>query len=187
MRAKSFAAAAVISVIVTGLIATTAAASGSASQPVLIQDRCDPVTFNQAGISCAPQRRGTVTLQNLTDGIAKDPGHVLADRDASGWRFQPDEFSVTRGTRLAVKNEGGEFHTFTNVTSTGFTGGCVAEINALFPGLTPNPQCANPDLFATTGVAPGGTLDVPMNATGTYPFQCMIHPWMRTTVVVRNN
>jgi plastocyanin len=40
-------------------------------------------------------------------------------------------------------------------------------------------------VFATTGVPAGGTSTVPTLSQGTHLFECMIHPWMRTTVVVR--
>jgi hypothetical protein len=34
-------------------------------------------------------------------------------------------------------------------------------------------------------ILPGGTMDVPVGSAGTGLFQCMIHPWMRSTVDVR--
>ena len=52
-------------------------------------------------------------------------------------------------------------------------------------GLTPVPECADPDVFPTTGVAPGGTLDVHGLAPGTHNFECLIHPWMQSVVEVR--
>ena len=32
---------------------------------------------------------------------------------------------------------------------------------------------------------PGGEVDVPPLAKGTHKFQCLIHPWMQTTVKVK--
>ena len=65
-----------------------------------------------------------------------------------------------------------------------FGGGCVPPINAEM-GLSPIPECADPSLFGTTGVPPGATLAVGPLDSGTYLFQCLIHPWQRSTVVVR--
>jgi hypothetical protein len=74
------------------------------------------------------------------------------------------------------------FHTFTEVAN--FGGGCVDILNQIL-GLTAVPECANAGvLFATTGIAPGGELEGAPLSSGTHRFECLIHPWMRTTVVV---
>ena len=39
--------------------------------------------------------------------------------------------------------------------------------------------------FLTSGLRAGATHDVTGLAPGTHKFQCLIHPWMRTTVVVQ--
>ena len=57
------------------------------------------------------------------------------------------------------------------------------EINALL-GLTPVPECTIPGIFGATGVAPHEELEgEPLNP-GVHRFECLIHPWMRTTVTV---
>jgi hypothetical protein len=39
--------------------------------------------------------------------------------------------------------------------------------------------------FVTTGIEAGGTLLVPGVSSGVRFFECLIHPWMRTTVHIR--
>ena len=181
MRLKLVVTSAFTSIVLGSLVITTALASSPGSQSVRIQDRCDPLTFNAAHIPCVSHERGTVTLQNLFAIIGKDPQQALRNRDAAGWRFDSDDLTIKRGTKLEWKNEGGEFHTFTPVPS--FGSGCVPEVNALF-GFGLNPICADPTVFDRTGVVPGGTGSVTLYNFGTYDFQCLIHPWMRTTVHV---
>jgi hypothetical protein len=38
--------------------------------------------------------------------------------------------------------------------------------------------------LGATAVAPGGTITVMNLSPGTHLFECLIHPWMRTTVHV---
>ena len=87
---------------------------------------------------------------------------------------------------------GGELHTFTDVTATGFTPGCVPELNqVLFGRPDPGPQCAAVDpasglpvVFLATGLFPGRTIAVDTSTRGTHLYECMIHPWMQATVTV---
>ena len=102
---------------------------------------------------------------------------------APAWRNAPGQLKLPAGGTIEAYNKGGEFHTFTEVAN--FGGGCIAEVNALV-GLTPVPECANAGvLFATTGVAPGDEVETPPLDSGVHRFECLIHPWMRTTVTVR--
>jgi hypothetical protein len=78
-----------------GGTAVVSADGGSSTEKVGIRDRRDPVTFAGARLGCSP---------------------------LGG--FKSDDFGVKVGTTLLVHNEGGESHTFTNVTTSGFTGGC---------------------------------------------------------------
>ena len=87
---------------------------------------------------------------------------------------------------------GGELHTFTDVTATGFTAGCIPEINqVLFGRPDPNPACAAvdtasglPAVFLRDGLFPGRTIPVDTSTRGTIRFECLIHPWMQATVTV---
>ena len=87
--------------------------------------------------------------------------------------------TLAAGGSVTAINRGGEFHTFTQVAA--FGGGCVPPINDAL-GLTAVPECADPSLFGTTGVIPGGCLEVGPIASGAHRFQCLIHPWQRATV-----
>jgi plastocyanin len=171
----------------TALLSLTLALPASAdSQPeVRVNDECDPVTFNQVlgPGACNPSLAGNVTFQQLFGQLGQRPADVLRHRDASGWKYSPDEASYKPGTRLLVKNTGGEFHTFTNVTASGFTGGCVAELNAPL-GLSPNPQCASFPQVIPGALPSGAQLEVSLSSTGQTLYQCLIHPWMRATINV---
>jgi plastocyanin len=119
---------------------------------------------------------GNTTLAEVNAQLAKDGF-------AGAWKYSSDDFTIRAGTAIQVTTTGGELHTFTGVAA--FGGGCVAGINTLI-GLTPVPECANfGALVASTGARPGQTFTVTPQARGTLRFQCLIHPWMRTTVTVR--
>jgi plastocyanin len=103
------------------------------------------------------------------------------------WNNHPDTVELRSGDEISVTVRGGEFHTFSEVDA--FEAGCVPLINQLL-GLTVGPtdaECGGPTgILATTGIAPdgGSTLTVAGLTPGVHLFQCMIHPWMRTTVTV---
>ena len=79
-----------------------------------------------------------------------------------------------------------------DVSTTGFTAGCIPEINqVLFGGPDPNPACAAvdpasglPAVFLRDGLFPGRTISVDTRSRGTHLFECLIHPWMQATVTV---
>ena len=109
-------------------------------------------------------------------------GQLVSMGRAPAWRFAPGRLSLPVGGSIDAYNRGGEFHTFTEVAA--FGGGCVQVLNQIL-GLSPVPECANAGvLFATTGIAPRGELEGAPLAAGTHRFECLIHPWMRTTVTV---
>jgi plastocyanin len=156
---------------------TGSALGASEHRRVTVLDACDPTTFDAA-------------LQN-PDACVRPGGGTTFDRfigqlqtmgEAAAWRFAPSASSQAAGGSIDAYNLGGEFHTFTEVAAYG--GGCVAVLNQIL-GLSPVAECANAGtLFATTGIAPGAELEGVPLAAGTHLFQCLIHPWMRSTVVV---
>jgi len=171
-------------VVLFGIVVATAASNHG--NRVDLKDDCDPATFNAdppTGPGLGPGtcvRGGSTTFANF---IAQ----LQANGSAKGWEFNPSGVDLDAGETLTTRNQGGEFHTFTEVKQ--FGGGCVQLLNDLL-GLTPVPECIPqaapgvPLVFATTGVPAGGTSTVPTLAPGVHRFQCTIHPWMRTTVVV---
>ena len=115
---------------------------------------------------------------------------LVDNGNAPKWRFSRDRFGLGAGGSLSIVNEGGEFHTFTEVAA--FGGGCISVLNDIL-GLTPVPECQPevapgvPAAFVTTGVAPGATRELDGLSPGMHRFQCLIHPWMHSTAVVRDD
>lgn len=159
------------------LSAASATAGASNARRVQVLDDCDAATFNAAlGDPNACSKAGGTTFQAFI-------GQLVTMGRAPAWRFAPQTMQLSAGGTIDAYNRGGEFHTFTEVAA--FGGGCVEPLNQIL-GLTAVPECANAGvLFATTGIAPGGELEGAPLSSGTHLFECLIHPWMRTTVVVR--
>jgi hypothetical protein len=149
---------------------------------VVLNDNCDPATFNAVLGPNACVAHGAAPTVTLGEFFAKlnpvDFGHPA-------WNISPTMLKIDEDESLKVTVKGGEGHTFTEVPM--FGPGCVDQLNVPL-GLTvgaPTPaQCA--DFFANTSVAANGgsTLIVSGLAPGTHLFECEIHPWMRTTVNV---
>jgi len=166
--------------------ATTALAqtkSSQADRPGLAQivalDECDPNTFNA---KLGPDFCHNVTLGAFTtfdDLFAK----AAAGTPDPGWDFEPDTVRIKEGTVLTIADEGGEPHTFTEVEN--FGGGFVAGLNG---GEETIPECSggfkNLDV-AKTRILQGSHIEVTGLKKGEHKFECCIHPWMRTTVVVK--
>jgi plastocyanin len=177
--------AAASALVLGGLSAPAVADGGGDGGPVTVvmQDRCDPATFNAAlgdGF-CVAHHDGGVVLDKLFASIAQDPAGVMANREVRGWRFHPDHVTLRMGQGLVLANTGGETHTFTPVAMYGL--GCVDGVNAFFDNLGLVSVCG-PNAF-DSAVAPGHTSDPLMLGKGMYRFECMVHPWMRTDVTVR--
>jgi plastocyanin len=152
------------------ILAFSATALGQSSRTIQILDNCDGPSFNAVlGEGACVNEEGLpfdVFFSKLFKG------------GAQGWRFSPEQATVTAGGTVTAVNRGGEFHTFTGVAE--FGGGCVPEINEAM-GLEPVAECGDPSLFGTTGVPPGASLTTPIEE-GANLFQCLIHPWQRATV-----
>ena len=146
--------------------------AASAQRQVIMLDNCDGPSFNAVLGEGACCRNGGLTFDALIERL------VRIGRPPS-WRNSPGQLQLPAGGSIDAVNQGGEFHTFTKVAA--FGGGCVDEINELL-GLSPVPECADPSLFGTTGAAPGQSTNTGALPAGTHFFECLIHPWMRTTV-----
>jgi plastocyanin len=144
---------------------------------VQIRDDCDPATFNAAIPNTPPTcvGNGDTTFANFIAQLTKN-------KVAGAWRFNPDQTTIHKGTPLAATNRGGETHSFTCVTQ--FGGGVVPILNQLSGNTTPAVPCAN---MNPNFVGPGGSVAPMTLDPGTYQFQCLIHPWMRSVVTVRND
>jgi plastocyanin len=146
--------------------------AGPATRQVGMFDACDAPSFTQAGIDCA--RNHGMPFPEL---IAQ----LVAHQFAGAWHFAPSQTDAKLGDAVIAVNKGGEVHTFTRVAS--FGGGIVPELNALAGTPTIAPECSS----ETTFVPPGGTDTETLDQTCELKFECCIHPWMRTTVLVKSH
>ena len=164
------------------LVSTNATAQVNSDDPrIALADQCDPATF-PSGLCVATPHTGAVTFAEFgallfSPLIATVVGHPA-------WRFEPSFVDLKSGHTLRVTNNGGENHTFTEVTA--FGGGFVPPLNGVgVPGkvpLTPAAACVPPP--GTAIVAPGSTMPITGLSPGVHSFQCCIHPWMRAVVNV---
>jgi plastocyanin len=159
------------------VVGARAAAYAAGVRTVDIQDQCDPATFNAAV--------GPGTCTGPTNGVPFDTfvGEVTRTQQAGAWHFAPGVVRMRDGDALQARNTGGEMHTFTEVAE--FGGGFIDLLNELSGNSVPAPECnpaTNPEIQF---VAPGQTSDADFEEPGVHHYQCCIHPWMRTDVIVR--
>jgi len=164
--------------------ATAAEDEAARVHSVRVEDDCHARSFNRA---VGP---GTCVGDGQTR-FAEAIAQLRDDGAAGKWHFSPDRFTATRGDSLRVRGLGGEFHTFTEVAR--FGGGCVPFLNRILD-LRPVAECADlvslpdgsriPRGFVETAVPPGGRVVVRDLRVGRHRFQCLVHPWMHTTLTV---
>jgi plastocyanin len=158
------------------LLAASATASASQTTRHLnMLDDCDSVSFNAVIGPGTCTKAGGTSFQDFV-------GQLLATGQAPAWRFAPTTLQLPAGASIVAFNKGGEDHSFTEVAQ--FGGGCVQVLNNLL-GLSPVPECGNPALFPGTIAEQGGSTQTAALAPGVHLFECLIHPWMRTTVTVK--
>jgi len=154
-----------------------AAASAAGIRTVAIMDQCDPATFNAAvGPGTCVGNAGGVPFGMFIAEVAKT-------QQAGAWHFAPGVVQMRDGEALQARNNGGETHTFTEVAQ--FGGGFIDILNQLSGNPIPAPECnpaANPEIQF---VPPGGKTDPDLEEPGVHHYQCCIHPWMRTDIIVR--
>jgi len=163
-------------------VAIFAGAVGFASDVRIIrmEDQCDPETFN------ATFGPGTC-VNNGGVSVATFISQLTRSGQAGPWRFTPDPVRLRDGQAFQAVNFGGELHTFTEVDE--FGGGFIPDLNVFIAGdQTPTPECLAIAPEAFTGedfIPPGGKTEVEVEEPGVHHYMCCIHPWMRTSVVVR--
>jgi len=159
--------------IVAFLLLAGTAFGASDHRVVKVQDDCEQVSFDAA---VGP---GTC----IGDGDTLFPDFLAEFQDegsVDGWAFSRDDFGLEHGGTIDAVNEGGEFHTFTEVPR--FGNGCVPLLNQ-----GDDPAVVDCAFLATTGVPPGTTLTVGGLAPGEHKFMCLIHPWMQSTAKVEGD
>lgn len=151
---------------------------GRDNRTVKMRDDCDPATFNAVLGAGACVGDGHTTFGEFFAALSNGGDHH--------WRFNPAMTGLKEGHGLKLVNRGGEGHTFTKVDSFD-AGGCVPELNGPL-GLPGRDAAFCRDVFADPAAVlpPGGhdSVAASMLTPGTNRFQCMIHPWMTTTVKV---
>jgi len=183
----SYALCLIAALVIAGTYAITVEA-GPSVRTVQLRDDCDPATFN---FFVGP---GTC----VGDGDTTFPDFIeefTAQGSVDKWRFNPDRSEADRGVK--TENRGGELHTFTEVAH--FGPGFVEALNA---GQDPITECAARDQngvlirdpqnqlvpsaqAVASFVFPGTSSPATPLSKGTHTFQCCIHPWMHSTIVVR--
>jgi len=146
-------------------------ASAGEARNIGILDRCDPASFNALfgeGV-CVMRSAGVPVDTFLARVNPKDGGH-------NAWRFTPEQVRLSGGQFLRLDNRGGEVHTFTEVVN--FGGGIIAGLNATLPPGTPLAVPIGDLRF----IGPGQQIDLSVPTAGIHLFECLIHPWMQTTV-----
>ena len=146
---------------------------------VVALDECDPTTFNAA--------QGPDYCKNIAAGYSTTFSDLLAEAEAgtpnANWDFAPDTLKIREGTVVSVVNQGGEPHTFTEVTK--FGGGFIPPLS---DGEATVPECAggfSRVAVAKTRILQGSTIQITGLSKGTHHFECCIHPWMRMNVEVK--
>jgi len=155
---------------------TTQASKGG--REIHPEDNCDPATF---GALCSPAFHGTTTLAQFN-------AELDATQRVAAWEYGGGQGNVSGGTPLQVDNHGGETHTFTVVAK--FGGGRVPILNQKSGNTVVAPECVAGANATNVDIPSGSGIAVSTGASGalkpgTYNVQCCIHPWMRTTVVVK--
>jgi len=150
------------------------AEAASSTRRVTMMDACDGPTFNLAIAPGTCSRNGGV---NFSEFVAQ----LTAHQSAGAWHNAPSQTDAWLGDGLVAVNNGGEVHTFTRVAD--FGGGIVPFLNTLSGTPIVAPECNAEGTF----VPPGGSDSETLDKTGELKFQCCIHPWMRTTVLVKSH
>ena len=166
-----------------GVAPGAAMADGPKTEVIRLQDACDLDSFNANPLTaggCVRDAGGVSAEEFLAKINPKDFGHRAWWFNTSGGRVGTT--TIRAGDTLRAVNEGGEIHSFTEVAQ--FGPGCVPEINQA-AGLS-GPPAADCALMMNAFVAPGAEeTTVSGLQDGVHRFECLIHPWMQTTITVR--
>jgi len=165
--------------ITAGLaLATVAAAAGPAqasgpkNHEFELRDECEATTFNaQFGPGFCTRTGSGVTFQEFSD--------ELSDGGSGAWWIRWRDRTIDAGDTVSAKNVGGIFHTFTEVQQYGK--GCIPDFNAAVTETVDNCDFSK---FATTAAPQGASVAPQKLSVGVHKFQCLIHPWMRSTITV---
>ena len=157
------------------LLAPAAAHAGSPQARVLeLRDACDKTSWEAEFPGLCTKATGSVSLSEFRE--------ELADGGDGAWWIRQRAIGLDQGDTIVSKNVGGIIHTFTEVDQ--FGKGCVAEWNQAVKETVDNCDFGK---FIGTLVQPGESSAPEKPSVGVHKFQCLIHPWMRTTVTVEKS
>ena len=135
---------------------------------IAMLDQCEPESFNAAIGPGTCVRDGGITFDKFLGILAKQ-------QTVPSWAFSPGVIHVPHEATLAIRNLGGEVHTFTRVEE--FGGGFIPDLNELSGNPVPAPECLD---FASLEFIPAGGEGAETFTPGeSEKFMCCIHPWMR--------
>jgi len=156
----------------------TQAAGGAADVRIIrMNDQCEPESFNTAfGPGTCLRANGGVSV----DTFLRVLGHA---GKIGSWSFVPAAVQLKDGQEFQAVNRGGEVHTFTEVDE--FGGGFITDLNELTGSGDTVPECVFETLGPGDFIPPGGATEAEDEGPGIHHYQCCIHPWMRTDVMVR--
>src|SRR5262245_63437861 len=113
MRKRRLTAVTVVGSFVAAMVTVSVALAAPNNRLVVMRDACDGPSFNAAlNDDEACLRPGGVTFDTFI-------GQLVAMQDAPAWRFAPGQATVAEGGTITAPNQGGEFHTFTEVAAFG--------------------------------------------------------------------
>ena len=190
----------ILPVMLLALVLVPTSVAAADHRTVRAYDDCDAKTFNanvppnpDGSPGCVGDGR---TKFNDFIGQLVENG-LVPNESAKDWDFDREDSTIDRFGRLTIENRGGEYHTFTEVDA--FGGSCIPLVNVALntnaapaDRVGPVPECNElaPNglpLILATGVLPNRTLTVDRSTLtpGVHHFQCLIHPWMHSTVTVQ--
>ncbi len=153
---------------------TPAQASGPDNRVLELRDDCDPASFNaEFGDGFCTNDTGSVSLDEFRE--------ELADGGDGAWWIRQRAITLDRGDTIQAENVGGIVHTFTEVSK--FGKGCIPEWNTAIKETVDNCDFGK---FVATIVPQGTSNTAQALSVGVHRFECLVHPWMRTVVTVKN-
>jgi hypothetical protein len=156
-----------------GALAASVALADEKKASVRVLDDCDPADPAWEPTGGCSLKGGVVTFDEFNLYLFS-PLSAGSPVGHPAWRMSPTYFRIDPDEDVAVRNEGGRTHTFTEVAA--FGGGFVTGLNGT---LEKAPEC---DTAAP--LPPGEKLNLKGLSVGNHSFQCCIHPWMRMLIKV---
>ena len=150
----------------------TAQADAPQARVLELRDACDKASWDVEFPGLCTKNAGSVSLPEFRA--------ELADGGSGAWWIHQRHLSIDAGDTIAATDVGGIVHTFTEVDQ--FGKGCVPEWNQAVSETVDN---CNFSTFLATLVPAGTTSKSQTPSVGVHKFQCLVHPWMRTTVTVK--